>query len=98
RGSLREAPPGASHVAEKQRIVQHLLAGEEGPRLLEVAVAAPDEHACRDLAEAELPREVARLPVRARTDRQDALRHARLPYERCRTTPVCGALFFLTNL
>src|SRR5207247_352947 len=51
---------------------------------------AQPEHACRDLAEAELLREAARLPVRARTDRPDALRHARLPYERCRTAHACG--------
>ena len=53
--------------------MQGLLAGQEGPRHLGVAVAAPDEHACRDLAEAELLCEAARLPVRARTDRPDAL-------------------------
>ena len=78
------------HVAEQERIVQRLLARKERTGLLGVAVAAPDEHACRDLAEAELLREAARLPVRARTDRPDALRHARLPYERCRTAPVSG--------
>ena len=47
------------HVPELERIVQRQLAGEEGTRLLGVAVAAPDEHACRDLAEAKLPDEGA---------------------------------------
>ena len=61
------------HVTQQEGIVQRLFAGQKGPRHLGVAVAAPDEHACRDLAEAELLREAARLPVRARTDRPDAL-------------------------
>ena len=61
------------HGAEQPWIVQGLLAGQVSPRLVGVAVAAPDEHACRDLAEVELLREVARLPVRARTDGPDAL-------------------------
>ena len=30
------------------------------------------------------------LPVRARTDGPDALRHARLRYEGCRTAPICA--------
>ena len=64
---------GLCHVPQQEGIVQGLLAGQEGPRLVGVAVAAPHEHACRDLAEAELLREVARLPVRARTDSPDAL-------------------------
>ena len=64
---------GRVHGAEQPWIVQGLLAGQVGPRLVGVAVAAPDEHACRDLAEVELLREVARLPVRARTDGPDAL-------------------------
>ena len=81
---------GHVHVAEQERIVQRQLAGEEGSRLLGVAVAAPDEHACRDLAEAKLPDEGACLPVRARTDGPDALRHARLRYEGCRTAPICA--------
>ena len=90
-GGDRGANPldGLGHVPEQEGIVQGLFAGQEGPRHLGVAVAAPDEHACRDLAEAELLREAARLPVRARTDRPDALRHARLPYEWCRTAPAC---------
>ena len=78
------------HVTEQVRIVQRQLAGQKGLRLLGVAVAAPDEHACRDLVEAKLPDQGARLPVRARTDRPDALRHTRLPYEWCRTASVCG--------
>ena len=91
-GGDRRAYPldGNGHVAQEGGIVQGLFAGQEGPRHLGVAVAAPDEHACRDLAEAELLREAARLPVRARTDSPDALRHARLPYERCRTAPTSG--------
>src|SRR6476661_1743011 len=91
-GSDRSADPihSRTHVPEQEGIVQGLLAGQEGPRYLGVAVAAPDEHACRDLAEAELLREAARLPVRARTDRPDALRHVRLPYEWCRTAAACG--------
>jgi hypothetical protein len=36
---------GVLHVAQEVRIVQRQLAGQEGPRLLGVAVAAPDEHA-----------------------------------------------------
>src|SRR6266540_2569988 len=55
-----------------------------------VAVAAPDEHARRDLVEAELLGKSGGLPVRARTDRPDALRHARLRYEGCRTAPTCA--------
>src|SRR5207253_3577528 len=78
------------HVSEQEGVVQRLLTGQKGPRLFGVAVAAPDEHACRDLAEAERFCEGARLPVRARTDSPDALRHARLPYERCRTAPTSG--------
>src|SRR5207249_11241564 len=51
-----------AHAAEEEGIVQRLLAGQESPRLVGVAVAAPDEHACRDLVEAELLCEGARLP------------------------------------
>ena len=65
------------HVAEQEGIVQGLFPREEHPRLLGVAVAAPDEHACRDLAEAELLGEETGLPVRARTDRPGALLHRR---------------------
>ena len=91
-GGDRRANPldGPGHVPQEEGIVQGLFAGQEGPRQLGVAVAAPDEHACRDLAEVELLREAARLPVRARTDRPDALRHARLRYEWCRTAPICA--------
>src|SRR5207244_9620831 len=64
------------HLAAQERIVQGLLAGQKGPRLIGVAVTAPDEHAGRDLAEAQLPSEGAGLPVRARTERPDALKHA----------------------
>src|SRR6266540_3922601 len=78
------------HVAEQVGVVQGQLAGQEGPRLLGVAVAAPDEHARRDLVEAELLGKSGGLPVRARTDRPDALRHARLRYEGCRTAPTCA--------
>src|SRR5204862_4928475 len=63
------------HVAEQEGIVQGLFPREEHPRLLGVAVAAPDEHACRDLAEAKLLGEETGLPVRARTDRPGALLH-----------------------
>src|SRR6266540_2149375 len=63
------------HVPEQEWVVQRLLAGEEGFRLLGVAVAAPDENARGDLADAELLGEGARLPVRARTDRPGALVH-----------------------
>ena len=65
--AARIALDGLAHVPEQERVVQRLLAGEEGPRLLGVAVAAPDEHACRDLAEAELP-ERGRSPAGAGTD------------------------------
>ena len=41
-----------AHVTEQERIMQRLLAREERACLLGVAVAAPDEHASRDLAEA----------------------------------------------
>src|SRR5207247_1617584 len=85
-----DARDRGGHVPKLERIVQRLFAGEERPRFVGVAVAAPDEHACRDLAEAERLCEGARLPVRARTDRPDALRHVRLPYERCRTAPASG--------
>src|SRR3989475_5927571 len=63
------------HVAKEERVVQRLLAGQEGPRLVGVVVSAPDEHAGRDLADAKLPGKGARLPVRARTDRPAALLH-----------------------
>ena len=63
------------HVPELERVVERLLAGEKGLRLPGVAVSAPDEHAGRDLADAELLGEGARLPVRARTDRPIALLH-----------------------
>jgi hypothetical protein len=67
-----------AHVSDQQRVVQRLLAGEKRPRRFGVAVSAPDEHACRDLAEAERLGEGVGLPVRARTDRPGALRHRRL--------------------
>src|SRR6266571_7842229 len=75
-GNRRPDPlDGGGHVSKKEGIVQGLLAGQEGPRLVGVAVSAPDEHAGRDLADAELLGEGARLPVRARTDRPAALLH-----------------------
>ena len=79
-GRDRRANPldRGGHVSKLERIPQRLLAGEERARRVGVAVAAPDEHACRDLAEAELTGERVGLPVRARTDRPGALRHRRL--------------------
>ena len=41
------------HVPEQERVVRLDLAGDERPRLLEVAVAAPDEDRRRDLPEVE---------------------------------------------
>ena len=63
------------HVPERERVVQRLFAGEKRPRLRGVGVPAPDEHACRDLADAELLSESRGVPVRARTDRPGALLH-----------------------
>src|SRR5438270_9557641 len=80
------------HLAEQERIVQRLLAGQEGPRLVGIAVAAPDEHACRDLAEAELRCEGARLPVRARTYRPDALLHRRPTLRTASDDVLCALL------
>ncbi|TML66403.1 MAG: aminotransferase class V-fold PLP-dependent enzyme, partial [Actinobacteria bacterium] len=63
-------------------MVQRLLAVEKGLRLLRIAVTAPDEHAGRDLADAEPLGEDTRLPVRARTDRPSALLHRRITVRR----------------
>jgi hypothetical protein len=71
-----------AHVADQQRIAQRLLAAEERPRGLEVAVSAPDEHAGRDLADAERLGEGVGLPVRARTDCPGALLHCTLKLRR----------------
>ena len=63
------------HVTQGKRVVQGLLAGEERSPLGGVGVPAPDENACRDLADAELLSESRNVPVRARTDRPGALLH-----------------------
>ena len=66
---------GRLDVAEQERIVAGTLRGEEGPRRLGVAVAPPDEHACRRFADAERPGELPYLPAGARTQRPGALVH-----------------------
>ena len=82
------------HVAEQERIVQRLFAGQKGPSFVGVAVSAPDEHAGRDLADAEPLSEGARLPVRARTDRPAALLHRAFTVGRASdgTRPRCIGL------
>src|SRR5438067_1777845 len=82
---------GSGRVSEQKLVVQRLLAGQEGPRLVGVAVSAPDEHAGRDLADPERLSELARLPVRARTDRPSALLHRGSRYGGHRTDPPLGA-------
>jgi hypothetical protein len=53
RDRLTDRADRSVHVAEQERVVQRLLAFEEGERIVGVVVSAPDEHAGRDLADAE---------------------------------------------
>ena len=62
-------------VAEQPRVVLRRLGGEEGLRLLGVAVAPPDEDACRRLAQSERLGELPDLLAGARTHRPGALVH-----------------------
>src|SRR5438874_400759 len=70
-----DALAGARHVAEQQGVVPWVGPLEEGPRLLGVSGPAPDEDACRQLADAERLGEPGLNPVRARTNCPGALVH-----------------------
>jgi len=70
-----DALAGARHVAEQQGVVPWVGPLEEGPRLLGVGGPAPDEDACRQLADAERLGEPGLNPVRARTNCPGALVH-----------------------
>ena len=63
------------HVPEQERIVWLDLAGDERARLLEVAVAAPDENRRRDLPEVERIGERADVGVVTVIDRPGAVLH-----------------------
>ena len=63
------------HVAEQERVVRRLLAGEEQARPLGVVVAAADEHGGRQLADPELAHELRLGPVRTGIDRPGAVAH-----------------------
>ena len=56
------------HVTEQKRVVSRHFSGQEGLRLVGVAVPATDEHASRRLADLERLREGARIALRARFD------------------------------
>ncbi|MDX6487303.1 MAG: isopenicillin-N epimerase, partial [Gaiellaceae bacterium] len=66
---------GLPHAAEQEGVVRRQLALEEGARDVGVAIAAPDEDARRQLADAELLGELGVQPVRARTHCPGALIH-----------------------
>ena len=65
------------HVAEQERIVRLDLAGDERPRLREVAIPAPDENRRGDLTEFERVRERLDIGVLARIDRPGTILHGR---------------------
>ncbi len=66
---------GGLDVSEQEGVVPRGLGGEKGPRRLGVAVAPPDEDACRRFADAERLGELTYLPAGARTHRPGALVH-----------------------
>jgi hypothetical protein len=74
-------------VAQQERVVPGLLAGQEPPRRSRIAAPASNEHRGSDLAYAELGGERSHGLPRARTDRPAARLHRRRGYERGRTDP-----------
>ncbi len=66
---------GLAHAPEQERVVTGQGAFEEGSRLLRIPVPAPDEDASSRLADPERSRQLARVPVQARTYRPSAFVH-----------------------
>ena len=66
---------GLAHAPEQERVVTGQSALEEGARLLRIPVPAPDEDASSRLADPERSRQLARVPVQARTYRPSAVVH-----------------------
>ena len=63
------------HVAQERDVVARPLGGEKGSCSRRIAVAPPDEHARRRLADGKLLGEGANLAAGARTERPSALVH-----------------------